>query len=96
MPIKDSRSQQRSRILKAGKVLLTGGWGSHECIIKNISSSGAKVETDPLFDFPSQFDLLIIQDELLVPCRLIWRQGKFAGLHFVKPMKQINLRDYRF
>jgi hypothetical protein len=93
---KDGRTHQRSRILKAGKIILTGGWGSHECVVKNVSKTGAKVEVDPLFEFPSEFELLIIQDETLVACRLAWRHGKVAGLRFIGEVKQIDLKDYRY
>jgi PilZ domain-containing protein len=92
----DSRTSSRARILKAGKIIVTGGWGSHECVIKNVSKTGAKVEVDPVFEFPSQFQLLIIKDETLVPCKLAWRQGKTAGLRFIGEHKHIDLKDYRY
>jgi hypothetical protein len=92
----ERRETQRVRILKAGKIIKSGGWGSIECIIKDVSSTGAKIEVDPLFEFPSKFSLLIIKDETLVECELAWRNGRKAGVRFTSEMKQVQLRDYRF
>ena len=38
------RGVPRQRILKAGKIIMTGGLGSHNCVIKNTSSDGARIE----------------------------------------------------
>ena len=52
------------------------------CLVRNISISGAALDvTDPL-DIPERFDLVFKADGTHIPCHVVWRQGEQIGVAF--------------
>ena len=50
------------------------------CLVRNISISGAALDvTDPL-DIPERFDLVFKADGTHIPCHVVWRQGEQIGV----------------
>ena len=56
--------------------------GNINCVISNISISGAAVEVTNTHDIPERFNLVFKADDTHVPCRVIWRQGGQIGVAF--------------
>ncbi|MBV8799455.1 MAG: PilZ domain-containing protein [Alphaproteobacteria bacterium] len=52
------------------------------CVVRDISSSGAKLELDPTFVLPSEFELDVPQRRTIFPCELAWRRGNAVGVRF--------------
>ena len=56
--------------------------GAKNCLIRNMSISGAALDvTDPL-DIPERFDLVFRADGTRIPCHVIWRQEDRIGVAF--------------
>jgi PilZ domain len=71
----------RRRILKAGSIQLGGG-GIIDCIVRNLSETGAALDVvTPLF-IPNRFTLAIQTEQLERPCRIIWRKERRIGIAF--------------
>ncbi len=86
--IEEQRTGQRQRTLKAGKIMF-GGWASIDCVVRNISDSGANLEVESSVGIPDRLELIISKDDLIISkdsvrrsCRVIWRQAQRIGVMF--------------
>jgi hypothetical protein len=80
MPDFDKRAAPRRRVLKDG-VIQAAGTGT-TCTVRNISETGALLLTD-LEPCPAQITLVIISENLVRKCDVVWRDGKKLGVAFV-------------
>lgn len=78
----EKRNAQRHRVLKAGTIGIPGG-GAIDCMVRNMSASGAAVEVETPLGIPDAFTLVIEADHFSRPCRVTWRKGKRIGVKFV-------------
>lgn len=70
----------RRRMFKAGTIEFGGG--GIDCIVRNISETGAALEVvTPLF-IPDRFTLFVPTEQLKRPCRIVWRREKRIGVTF--------------
>jgi hypothetical protein len=53
-----------------------------DCIVRNISLTGAKLELDRTLGLPQEFDLEIPQRGAVLQCELKWRKDDAAGVKF--------------
>ena len=76
-----SRIAPRKRVLKSGIIDLGAG-GTIPCSVKNISKTGALIETNtPLF-IPDKFKLIVESERLNRSCQVVWRKEKRMGVEF--------------
>ena len=74
------RATPRKTVLMSGAIEFAGG--TMNCLVRNISISGAALEfTNPL-DIPERFDLVLKADGTHIPCHVIWRQAEQIGVAF--------------
>jgi hypothetical protein len=62
-----------------------------DCLVKNISASGAKVSVSETVSVPAEFDLCIPQKNKTYHARMVWRDTTMMGVEFVTtetPAKQ--------
>jgi hypothetical protein len=77
----ERRGGARLRTLKEGR-LLTSDRTSVDCLIRDLSASGAKIAFAGPTAIPDEFRLLMKATNMLVPARLVWQRGLFAGIAF--------------
>jgi hypothetical protein len=77
----ERRAAARLRTLKEGR-LLTSDCTSVDCTIRDLSASGAKLSFAGPTAIPDEFRLLLKSTNMLVPARLVWQRGLFAGIAF--------------
>jgi hypothetical protein len=53
-----------------------------DCVVRDISISGAKLEIHDSFTLPPEFELEIPQRGAILRCRLVWRTEGAAGVKF--------------
>ena len=76
----EHRIAPRRRMLKAGTIEFGGG--GIDCIVRNLSETGAALEVvTPLF-IPDLFTLFIPSDQFKQPCHIVWRREKRIGVAF--------------
>jgi hypothetical protein len=56
--------------------------GVINCLISNISISGATIEVTSPDAVPERFDLAFKADDTHIPCHVIWRQEDRLGVAF--------------
>ena len=77
----DNRSILRTRALKAGTIAFGGG-GAIDCIVRNLTPSGALLEVESPLGIPQRFDLIIRSEDVARPCHLIWASEHRIGIRF--------------
>jgi hypothetical protein len=53
-----------------------------ECLIRNMSETGACLEVASPFGIPDSFTLLIRPEIVKRPCQVAWRDAKRIGVRF--------------
>ena len=79
--IYDRRSERRQKVLKEGKVLLSERV-SIDCLVRDISSGGARLEFFAPVNLPREFRLRIVSADLTVPAAIAWERQLEAGVRF--------------
>ena len=75
----DSRSERRRRTLKSGLILFNDGFASFECVVRNQSEDGFKVELENSFLVPNDIVFSLSGGEC-VPATVVWRKAKSLGV----------------
>jgi len=67
----NNKRDQRQNVMKAGTILL-GGSGI-DCLVRNISDSGANLEVESQIGIPNSFDLVIDTEHSNHHCHVVSR-----------------------
>jgi hypothetical protein len=78
----ESRRASRLPILKAATIK-RGGEGTINCLVRNMSSTGAALEISNQTGIPERFILVMAADGLHLTCRTVWRNEHRIGVTFV-------------
>jgi hypothetical protein len=54
-----------------------------DCMVRNLSLSGARLEVGPTFTLPTEFELEIPQRGAVLQCALKWRKDDAVGVKFL-------------
>jgi hypothetical protein len=77
----EKRAVPRHRVLKHG-TLAFGGGGGVDCMVRNISSGGARVDIANPVGVPPTFTLVIEVDQFMRRCRAVWSNDNRIGVAF--------------
>jgi hypothetical protein len=69
-------SSKRGRSASTGAVI--------DCLVRNVSESGALLQVVSPLGIPSSFDLSIDGERTPRPCRVMWRKERQIGVAFQK------------
>ena len=78
----DKRSSPRLRSFLKGRVLFNGGQNSLECLIRDLSSAGARLELSASVTLPDRFDLYLPHRDETCKVHIQWRRGSQLGVAF--------------
>jgi hypothetical protein len=78
--IMEKRAAPRKPVLMSGAIEFAGS--VINCLISNISISGAALEVTSPLDIPERFNLVFKADGTHIPCHVIWRQEERIGVAF--------------
>src|SRR3954469_2165656 len=81
-PASDQRAAPRMRTLIAAKISFNNGQSTLDCLIRNLSDTGAKLIVSAVVTLPECFDLLIPQKSVTRRGRIVWRRGEEMGVRF--------------
>ena len=76
----ERRAIPRNPVLMSGAIEFAGG--AINCLIRNISISGAALDVTNPHDIPERFNLVFKADGTQIPCHVIWRQEERIGVAF--------------
>jgi hypothetical protein len=80
-PMVESRRASRLHVSKPGTIKLVGG-GAINCLVRNLSGTGAALEVSNQAGIPERFILVMPGDGLHRPCRTVWRKTDRIGVTF--------------
>ena len=78
----ERRASQRRRILKGGKVQIPYLGVRVDCVVRNVSDTGACLVVDSPVGIPDAFDLFMHNSANPMNCRVVWRSGGKVGVEF--------------
>jgi len=81
----EHRNAPRHRVFKAATIEFGGG--GIDCVVRNMSDTGAALEVTSPVGIPDHFTLVTSQDHAARPCRVMWRKEKRIGVTFVSDGK---------
>jgi PilZ domain len=77
----EHRECRRQRVLKAGTITFNGS--GINCLVRNISITGAALEVENQSGIPESFNLVIAPGNFIERCHVLWRRNKRIGVVFV-------------
>jgi hypothetical protein len=77
---KEKRIAPRRRVLKAGSINFDGE--AIPCTVRNLSTTGAALDVEPLLCIPDRFNLFVESEKLNQPCHVAWREERRVGVVF--------------
>lgn len=81
----DKRSSARRRTFKGG-LIMYGTVAGIDCLLRNMSETGACLELTSTFAIPDQFSLIVRPEGLRRDCTVHWRTETHIGVSFSEPL----------
>jgi len=78
--LENNRAAPRQRVLKSGVIEFNGG--TIDCVVRNLSQTGAALEVATPVGIPAEFNLLMSGDRAHQHCKVVWRKDKRIGVRF--------------
>ena len=78
--MEERRQESRHRTLKAGRIIFNNKQSVFDCLVRNLSDSGACLQVNGSIDIPVEFALDV--DGETRPCYLVWMTDTRAGIEF--------------
>ena len=82
----ERRRYPRIRVQKDAKILI-GTFSVLNCVVRDISSTGARIEIQDAPDLPEAVDVTFDGGHTFRPCRLRWRSPTETGVEFFEAMR---------
>ena len=80
----ERRKHQRLRVFKGAKLVL-GTSSVLDCVVRDLSSGGARIEIQNAVGLPEAVDVTFDNGRAFQPCLLKWRRLNQIGVEFFKP-----------
>jgi hypothetical protein len=78
----ERRQYQRNRVYYGGMVAFNARNSTLDCVVRNFSPRGAKIEFENSAMLPDRIDFEVARRGLACLARLVWRDQNTAGLMF--------------
>ena len=85
------RGAPRRRVLMSAQIVYHQGRIAIDCVIRNISDTGAQLATETALELPPSF-WLRLQDGTRRPVELVWTKANLMGVRFIdvhQPEQQV-------
>ena len=83
--VQEKRKQTRDRTYLGGRIAFNHREATADCLVRNLSESGALLEFDNTIGLPSVFDLTIRHKGDSRRAELVWRTDRAMGVVFDAP-----------
>lgn len=91
----EARRAERIRSFLRARIVFNHGATTLDCVVRNLSATGAKLELSSAISVPTEFDLEIPQRSKVHRARMMWRDADFAGVLFVESDRPAETDDGR-
>jgi len=83
----EQRVSVRKRTLLRGRIVFNNGASSMDCLVRDLSEDGARLELSETMTLPEVFDLQIAQKSATYRSTLRWRRDEAIGVTFATDTK---------
>ncbi|KST57746.1 pilus assembly protein PilZ [Methylobacterium sp. GXS13] len=83
----DHRRETRQRVFLKGRIVFNNGSSSFDCLVRDLSGSGAGLVLSDATTLPQVFDLYIPQKDRTYRASLCWRREDGIGVVFEEPVR---------
>ena len=87
----ERRHYQRNRVYYGGMVAFNARNSTLDCVVRNFSQRGAKIEFENSAILPDRVDFEVARRGLSCLARLVWRDRNTAGLMFSEERETGNV-----
>jgi hypothetical protein len=81
--MQEARRAERVKSFLRAQIIFNQRMSTIDCVVKNISQTGARLALNEGLSIPSEFDLLIPQKGRTYRARLVWRDADAIGVEFL-------------
>jgi PilZ domain len=79
------KRETRKSLTQPGWITLDGGFAARQCVVQDMSASGAKIRVDDANALPATLRLAFSRDARTGrACQVVWRDGNSVGVRFVR------------
>lgn len=79
------KREERKSLSQPGWITLDGGFAARQCVVKDMSTTGAKITIEDPNTLPAKLRLAFSRDARTGrACEVVWRRGKSVGVKFVR------------
>ena len=79
------KREARKSLQQPGWITLDGGFAARQCVVRDMSSTGAKITIDDPNVLPAKLRLAFARDARTGRnCEVVWRRGSSVGIKFVR------------
>jgi hypothetical protein len=79
------KREARKSLYQPGWITLDGGFAARQCVVRDMSSTGAKLTMEDSSALAGRLRLAFSRDARTGrKCEVIWRRGKSLGVKFVR------------
>ena len=83
--LSSKKREARKSLSQPGWITLEGGFAARQCVVQDLSTTGAKVTIDDPNSLPAKLRLAFSRDARTGRrCEVVWRRGKSVGIKFVR------------
>jgi hypothetical protein len=83
--LSSKKRETRKSLSQPGWITLEGGFAARQCVVRDLSTTGAKVTIDDPNTLPAKLRLAFSRDARTGRrCEVVWRRGKSVGVKFVR------------
>ena len=84
------RKDERIRSLLSGQVIFNQRASTIDCVVKNISAGGARLEITDSTALPAEFELSIPHKSRVYRAQAVWRGEGLVGVQFVDAVRSVE------
>jgi hypothetical protein len=92
-PENDLRRSARVRTFFSGRIVFRDGAYAYDCIVRDLSEGGARVEIQAARMLPKRFYFLSSKEEIAYDSELVWRTPLMAGIKFLESIHLPTCKD---
>lgn len=82
--VEERRKTQRGRTYLGGRIVFNARASTIDCLVRNISSEGAKISFAEGVAIPGEFEVTIHRKAETRRARIVWRNETQAGIVFLR------------
>ena len=90
----EQRNIRRQRVLKNGKIVFRNNMSVVDCVVRDMSATGARIACYDPAAVPSEFRLVLPADNTIRDVKVVWRRGALIGLRFTSEAKRAPPRKW--